>query len=242
MAEVEIKTIADWAPKPEYVPEKKVPRPKRKPKPRGKPRTFRKPNAKAQAAYAARQEALKNDENLKLPDLDDPWGDQAEAYFEAAQKEEPTHWRAFKPTKIQRELVMTAAGLGLPQDQISLLILDHRSSLPIKTETLRKVFREELQIGIAKSNYYAMGNLFRHTFTAPAAAIFWAKARLKWRERDEEYLPPPPSRENLNALEVARRVAFVLNAAVLNVNLSPSGASAPRSEGTELTVIEQEPD
>jgi hypothetical protein len=243
MSEEEIRTLADWAPKPEYVPGKE---PKRtpKPKPKKKPRKHRakNPNYRAEVAFRTREEEMKNNADFRLPDLDDPWGSQAEAYFEAAKKAESKHFRAFKPTEVQRKLVMTASGLGLPHRQIALLILDHRSALPIGENTLRKVFKDELEIGVAKSNYYAMGNLFRHTFTAPGAAIFWAKARLKWSDRESEMEIPLPSRDNLSALEVARRVAFVLNAAVMNVNLSPYGASGVRNEGKELRVIEQSPD
>lgn len=234
-----IRTLADWAPKPEYVPAKE---PKRQPKPKRKPkeRKGRKLHPHAALAQDKRREDMEREPDLKLPELDDPWGSDAQKYFDSVKKAEPTHFRAFRPTRAQREMIITAAGLGLPRSQMALLVLDHRTHLPITEKTLGQAFKDEIAIGVAKSNYYAMGNLFRHTFTAPAAAIFWAKARLQWRDRDMEEAPQPPSRENLSPLEVARRVAFVLNAAVLNVNLSAQGGSF-RSEGKEMQVIEQEP-
>lgn len=121
----------------------------------------------------------------------------------------------YHPTKDQRGLVESLAGRGLPQDQIARLVLNPATGEPISETTLKVHFHNELQSGIAKANATVIGNLFKHTAVHHGAAIFWAKARLKWRDRHPEEPPPPPDAgAGLDPLQSARRVAFMLRAGI----------------------------
>jgi hypothetical protein len=173
------------------------------------------------------------------PEADgDPWGDLGESYYQAAERdllalERAAQGRkrkagkpAFVPTAQQRRVVLNALGYGLPIDQCRLLVLNPHTGRPIDDETFVRVFKEEREVGRAKANYIAMGNLLRHTYTAPVAAIFWAKSQLGWQgDKEEDALPN--SAETMSPREVARRVAFVLNAAVMNVQINPAGGVVP---------------
>lgn len=71
------------------------------------------------------------------------------------------------------------ASYGIPQDDIAKVI-------KISGNTLRKYFRDELDIAETKANAMVAQNLFRQaTKDDPRsipAAIFWAKTRMKWKE------------------------------------------------------------
>lgn len=100
----------------------------------------------------------------------------------------PPAERAFEPTPEQRTHVTTLAGLGLRHDEIALLILNPITRAPIGEATLRNVFEHELAAGPAQANSQVSQSLYRMaTGTAgvkrsTAAAIFWTKARMGWRE------------------------------------------------------------
>lgn len=69
------------------------------------------------------------------------------------------------------------SGYGVPQDDIACM-------LDIAPKTLREHFRRELDVGIAKANARIGQTLFQQaTGGNTAAAIFWAKARMGWREK-----------------------------------------------------------
>lgn len=88
------------------------------------------------------------------------------------------------PTPQQRMQVETLAAFGIPEDDIARII-------PIDPKTLRKHYRDELDLGHAKANAKVAQNLFNiATGTgreAVTAAIFWLKARAGW----SEYSPAP---------------------------------------------------
>ncbi len=122
----------------------------------------------------------------------------------------------YLPTKEDRARVEFMAGIGIPQDQISRVIYNATTKEPISETTLKKYFHEELQTGMTKANVHVMGNLYKHTQKHHGAAIFWAKARLGWKDR-HFHQPgggdtPPITPEALDALQMARRVAFMLAA------------------------------
>ncbi len=87
---------------------------------------------------------------------------------------------AFEPSTEQRRLARAMAGLGLPQEQIALL-------LEVDPKTLRKHFRDDLDRGMAEANVKIAQSLFNMATTggSVAAAIFWMKARAGWREKHE---------------------------------------------------------
>jgi len=93
---------------------------------------------------------------------------------------------AFEPTGEQRNMVETLSGLGIPQEQICLLIINPTTGKPIDLKTLHKHFRDELDTGLAKANSTIAQSLFKHATGkgpgAVAANIFLAKVRLGWKE------------------------------------------------------------
>ena len=96
----------------------------------------------------------------------------------------------FEPTEEQRRLVKSMAAIGIRHEDIALKI-GVRSD-----KTLRKHFRDELNLGMTEANYKVGQTLFNLATSGdcPAATIFWAKARLGFRERPNSELPsgPPP--------------------------------------------------
>ena len=82
----------------------------------------------------------------------------------------------FEPTDKQRAQVEKLAGFGVPQDDIATI-------LGISAPTLRIHFRQSLDMGVAKANAKIGQTLFQQAMKGNvAAAIFWAKARMGWRE------------------------------------------------------------
>ena len=86
---------------------------------------------------------------------------------------------AHKPTDVSRGQVEAMAGFGIPQEDIARV-------LNIAPQTLRSHYRDELDTGSTKANAKVAENLFRKATGdgqgAVAAAIFWAKTRMGWRE------------------------------------------------------------
>tara|TARA_Y100000310_G_scaffold193077_1_gene193037 strand:+ start:915 stop:1256 length:342 start_codon:yes stop_codon:yes gene_type:complete len=85
-----------------------------------------------------------------------------------------------QPTKETRELAAEWSGYGIPQEGIA-------RKIGINADTLRKYYAEELAGGIAQANQAVAGSLFRMATAGSgkgqvAAAIFWAKTRMGWKE------------------------------------------------------------
>lgn len=84
-----------------------------------------------------------------------------------------------KPTPEQRQLVQLHATIGTTHDNIARII-------GIDPKTLRKHYRDELDLAMAKANATIGGALFNKAKGGDTAAmIFWAKTRMGWRERQE---------------------------------------------------------
>ena len=92
---------------------------------------------------------------------------------------------AFEPTAEQRRMVQVLSGIGVPQDQIALLI-------GVDAKTLRKSCRDDLDRGMAEANVKVGQTLFSMTTRGDntAATIFWMKARAGWREKQEVVVEP----------------------------------------------------
>ena len=74
-------------------------------------------------------------------------------------------------------MVESMSGFGCPQADIACV-------LDISIPTLHQAFRRELDIGMAKANAKVGQSLFQQAVNGnTAAAIFWAKARMGWREK-----------------------------------------------------------
>lgn len=81
------------------------------------------------------------------------------------------------PTTEGRDLVRLYASVGVPQDHIAL-------KMGVDGKTLRKWYREELDLGTADANAAVGKTLFNLAVGGNVAAcIFWMKARAGWSER-----------------------------------------------------------
>jgi hypothetical protein len=88
--------------------------------------------------------------------------------------------RAHRPDPPQRRQVETLAAYGIPEADISRVI-------EIDAKTLRKHYREELDLGETKANAQVAGFLFNAAKNGNVTAqIFWLKTRAKWRETPVE--------------------------------------------------------
>lgn len=87
----------------------------------------------------------------------------------------------FVPTDAERRQVETLSGIGLPMDQIAVLVRDG-----ISVDTLRAHFDAELKSGKAKANSQVAQTLFKKaTGGSETAMIWWTKSQLRWSERHE---------------------------------------------------------
>src|SRR5215204_954548 len=88
------------------------------------------------------------------------------------------------PTPASRRSVETMSGLGIPENEICLVI-------GVSENTLRKHYRAQLDVGHVKANMKVARNLHRIACgtgrEAVTAAIFWMKTRAGW----SEHAPPP---------------------------------------------------
>ncbi len=88
----------------------------------------------------------------------------------------------FEPTEEQRRIVSVMAAGGFQQ-----LAIAH--ALGISDATLRKYFADELEGGGAKAHASVVANLFKQATKddprATAAAIFWTKTRLGWKDSSQ---------------------------------------------------------
>ena len=83
---------------------------------------------------------------------------------------------AHKPTDETRKLVESTSGLGLPHEQIAVLV-------GIDDKTLRKYYRAELDMGKAKANGQIAKTLFsKATSGDTTALIWWTKTQMRWAE------------------------------------------------------------
>jgi hypothetical protein len=84
--------------------------------------------------------------------------------------------RAHRPDPAQRRQVEALAAYGIPEADISGVV-------GIDPKTLRKYYRDELDLGETKANAQVAGFLFNAAKNGNVTAqIFWLKTRAKWRE------------------------------------------------------------
>src|SRR5688572_17315183 len=88
--------------------------------------------------------------------------------------------RAHKPDPAQRRQVEAMAAYGIPEIDISAV-------LGVDPKTLRKHYRDELDMGETKANAQVAGFLFNSARSGNVSAqIFWLKTRARWRETPVE--------------------------------------------------------
>ena len=81
---------------------------------------------------------------------------------------------AHKPTDESRRMVESTSGLGLPHEQIAILV-------GIDDKTLRKYYRIELDLGKAKANGQIAKTLFsKATGGGTTRVVLWAKKQKPW--------------------------------------------------------------
>jgi hypothetical protein len=80
----------------------------------------------------------------------------------------------------QRRQVEALAAYGIPETHISRVV-------GIDPKTLRKCYRDELDLGETKANAHIAGFLFNSAKNGNVSAqIFWLKTRARWRETPVE--------------------------------------------------------
>ena len=110
-----------------------------------------------------------------------------------------------------RRQVEAMTGYGLVEKEIARVT-------GIEIDILRKYYRDELDIGHLKANAKVAESLFRKATgegrEAVTAAIFWLKARARWKETCAiEHGGPnggPIQTEDMSERELARTIAFAL--------------------------------
>lgn len=90
----------------------------------------------------------------------------------------------YEPTDEQRAVVAALAQTGLSQPEIARFVIDALTDQPISDKTLRKHFRAELNSGKEIANARVKVSLFEMATKGKqvAAAIFWAKTQMGWKE------------------------------------------------------------
>jgi len=84
-----------------------------------------------------------------------------------------------KPTKAKRDTVAMHAMVGTPQEDIARV-------LGIDPKTLRKHYRDDLDLATASANADIGGALYRQAIDGNVSAqIFWLKTRAGFREKSE---------------------------------------------------------
>ena len=90
--------------------------------------------------------------------------------------------KAHTPTNESRKTVESTSGLGLPHEQIALLV-------GIDDKTLRKYYREELDLGKAKANGQIAKTLYSKAVGGDTTSlIWWTKTQMKWAETQKHEL------------------------------------------------------
>ena len=90
--------------------------------------------------------------------------------------------KAHKPTDESRRMVESTSGLGLPHEQIAILV-------GIDDKTLRKYYREELDLGKAKANGQIAKTLYSKAVGGDTTSlIWWTKTQMKWAETQKHEL------------------------------------------------------
>jgi hypothetical protein len=106
-----------------------------------------------------------------------------------------------QPDAYHRRQVETLAGYGILETEIAGLI-------GIDPKTLRRHYRQELDHGHTKANAKVAENLYRKATgegrEAVTAAIFWLKARARWKETNVNEIAGVPGQPLKQVHEIRR--------------------------------------
>ena len=143
----------------------------------------------------------------------------------------------FEPTEKDRATVETAAGLGLPHEDICHLVVNPTTGKGIALQTLHNHFRKELDDGMAKAKLQIADNLFKQMRGGNvAAAIFLAKVRLGWSEKIRV---ETENKEQRSLDDINRNIANV-ERAIADLEGKPTSREADPSDdeqGDDLPAI-----
>lgn len=111
----------------------------------------------------------------------------------------------FEPKESDRRLVELCAMGGITQAEIA-------KAVGVSEPTLRKYFREELDVAYVRANAKVVQSAFEQAVSGKSAAmtIFWLKARMGWTEKGpkEEGKAAQPDEDGDDVLgEIDRRIA-----------------------------------
>lgn len=149
-----------------------------------------------------------------------------EAEVIPAKRGRPVGKGGYVPTEQERMLVERMSSLGVPLEDMVLLLPSPQTGKKkpiehISTTTLRKHYPEELKKGSLRTHVQVLNAFYKNCVGDPQAGIapnvtaqiWYTKTRLGWKEAAD---PKPAEQANeaeteeAGALEVARRVAFTL--------------------------------
>jgi hypothetical protein len=89
--------------------------------------------------------------------------------------------RGHQPDPAVRRQVETMAAYGIPETDVARVV-------GIDPKTLRKHYRDELDLGETKANAQVAGFLFNSARSGNVTAqIFWLKTRARWKETPSEH-------------------------------------------------------
>jgi len=104
---------------------------------------------------------------------------------------------AHKPTDETRKMVESTSGLGLPHEQIAILV-------GIDDKTLRKYYRAELDMGKAKANGQIAKTLFSKAVGGDTTSlIWWTKTQMRWSETIKQELTGEDGSPLLTGIQVS---------------------------------------
>ena len=116
-------------------------------------------------------------------------------------------------------MVQVLSGIGVPQDQIALLI-------GVDAKTLRKTCRDDLDRGMAEANVKVGQTLFSMATRGDntAATIFWMKARAGWREKHDLTITANPL-VDVSPAELEEMINALRNAIAFDATNAETGHS-----------------
>jgi hypothetical protein len=132
--------------------------------------------------------------------------------------------RPFVPSAADRSQVEALVAFGIPEADICRLIVNPATGKPIDCKTLRKHFRDEIDLGLTKAVAVVAGRLMNATKGTSATSVraqeFFLKTRGRWRTTDNLELSGPgggPIQSETSELseedKAAKLAAIMANAA-----------------------------
>jgi hypothetical protein len=145
--------------------------------------------------------------------------------------------RAHRPDPSQRRQVEALAAYGIPEADISGVV-------GIDPKTLRKHYREELDLGETKANAQVAGFLFNAAKNGNVTAqIFWLKTRAKWRETPMELKHSGSiARKDLSEISDEELLSMIYTlgaglAPIKTIDAEPEPSRQELSEGNVLRLM-----